>query len=289
MNNPWKELSGEIQEEYVLKSDKSNIDEYNEKHGGNETEIKLDLPPSPIVGNFDNAEYVIVMLNTGYPRTDEDLQTEKDEFKNDVYRKLVYDCIHRKKETAYNFAIDWTFGKAFGLDFESTGGYRYWRDRLLKYIFIGLRDEQLKGLLEYYPISKDESGFFEKILKEKGNAYDKATPIEKDAAKELAQKILTAVCVVEFPYRSRKFGGFKGLEGTEAYKYFIELLIDSLNSKKTIILVRQVKNTLETVSGLKDYKSLYKVNNPQSVFLKNLFNIYQSKDVEISNFWNGRF
>lgn len=86
------------------------------------------------------------------------------------------------------------------------------------------------------------------------------TLVEKVGRKKLAESLL---CLEFFPYHSKKYN-FKELVPSQEFNFY--LLKEAIKRDAIIISFRSLSKWSSAVPELKDYKSLYQLNSPQSVY-----------------------
>jgi len=113
MENPWLELELDRSgPPYLLERDRGDVEQHN-KSARPEHKIMLNSIPEPFIGNPDTAKLVLLNLNPGHEKTDEE-DHRRPEIKEAMLRNL-----HRESQE-YPFY-------PFSPEFEGTGVAKWWR------------------------------------------------------------------------------------------------------------------------------------------------------------------
>jgi len=165
MENPWKNLIQEINEEgfngnYVLKEEQAIVEKFNEKLKGynnkdKEYSIHTEIMPAPFMGDVHNAPIVILMLNPGYDPTEEE---------NGFYKNYMH---YWKNEIVHIPSIpDYPF---FALDVEYCKSSPYWGNKLKFLLEHTDRRTLAKKIctIQLFPYqSKNYKPIYKKLIKE---------------------------------------------------------------------------------------------------------------------------
>jgi len=165
MNNPWKDLYSQKDDNYILDADRKFIIDYNNKlkNMGNKKYEIVNQLPGPYVGNPCKATVIILSLNPGYNPGDDDLH-KRPGFRADHKKNLL----HEDMDYPFYYLND-----IHKIDKDGKkGGYGYWCNGFLRDIISKIGDVKLVSqkmcLIEWFPYHSakyDRSCKFNETLK----------------------------------------------------------------------------------------------------------------------------
>lgn len=144
MENPWKKLINEINQEgfdgnYVLKEEQAIVERFNKKINNDLYKIHTQIMPAPFMGDVVKAPIVILMLNPGYT---------KEEDKVGYYNKYQDWWINEVQHipTKSNFPF-------FALEEEYSKSSPYWATKLKPITLLSPTEKVAKNIcnIQFFP------------------------------------------------------------------------------------------------------------------------------------------
>lgn len=198
IKNPWLDIKGPP---YIASVDKGFEQELRDHH------FELDVLPDPFLGNLQFAKVVCLLKNPGFQI-------------GDVKKAKQYfvpnrdSLIHKSKTPFY----------VLNKNHKESGGYNYWRNKILKKIFMDC----------------EECGM-----------------VELEVMKRISTNLM---CIQYFPYHSTKWNGAPKIESQQ---YSFSLVRKAIVMKKNIVLMRCESLWLQAVPELRGkYVRTHSPQNP---------------------------
>lgn len=138
MENPWKKFMNKLDNDnLVLEEEKLIISEFN-LTAKEEYKIHTNIAPAPFMGNFENAEIVILMLNPGFD------EKEEERYFYSKYKNYWINEIQRKKSSKYSL---------FCLEEEYCQYSDYWLKKLTPLIDVSSREKVSEKIckIQFFP------------------------------------------------------------------------------------------------------------------------------------------
>ncbi len=250
-SNPWSEMATRIRNalatnslntgRFVLPMDERIISEFETDHHGGETELRLNLPPQPFIGNPE-AKMWIVQFNPGYSRTIDsyDYLGIDDLSENDYHKnRNVNSCLRERLELVcrqYNFEQS-EFYPLNAMFHTFRSGFRDGRGTFLWY--------------EKNLFNNDDSLF---------------ASIGREFRHKFASENIFALEF--FPYHSKSFGGMNFFSFLPSFKFWRSLMHYAFTHEKIVVcqglgasksLTSAAIRSVDGYSNAKDEGYIYKI------------------------------
>ena len=162
MENPWKKLIEEINEEgfnknYVLKEEQSIVEKFNQKNNNDLFKIHTEIMPAPFMGDVDKAPVVILMLNPGYTK-EEDRVGYYNKYKD--WWKMEIQHIHKFPDLPL-----------FCLDEEYAKSSDYWIKKLKPLTSVSSNEKVARTIckIQFFPYHTEKyKNIYSNLLTEEG-------------------------------------------------------------------------------------------------------------------------
>lgn len=228
MENPWKEFVKKMDDDnLVLEKEKLLISEFNFTTK-EEYRIHTNIAPAPFMGNFENAEILILMLNPGFDEKENERKFYSE------YKSYWLNEIQRKKSSTYSL---------FCLEERYCEYSDYWLNKLMPLINVSSKEKISEKIckIQFFPYhSKKYKKIPIRLLKK--HNFDKYLPSQLYNF-EIVKKAMERNAIIIIPRAKKQW--FEAIKELPDYqkKY-------STNSYQNIILSEKNLST-ETFEILK--------------------------------------
>lgn len=233
MENPWIEFAKNYDNNnLVLETEKSIIAEFNTT-AKEDFKIHTNIAPAPFMGNFENSEIVILMLNPGYdPKENERGFYEK-------FKSYWINEIQRKKSSKHSL---------FCLEEEYCEYSDYWFKKLTPLIHISSNEKISEKIskIQLFPYhSKSYKKIPASLIKKYG--FDKYLPSQLYNF-EIVKKAMERNAIIIIPRAKKQW--FEAIKGLSEYpnKYITNsyqniILSENNLGKETFNLLKKKLNS----------------------------------------------
>jgi len=269
--NPWEEIDLTNDKPFVLKCDKNQVIENNERwrtvNSKRRHKLRTELFPMPIIGNTDEAEIFLLQANPGVALAPLSNTSVSERYKGiEYFRRAVEQSLHQNFDTDYPFYF-------LDPELHRINGSFWWRTILSDL----LEAVAIKKLEQEYDLEpSDNDSFFDvlnrdavsEVLDESDDMYNVQT-VKDEFSREIYETVSNNICAVELHgYRSLNYRTPDPMF-TSSSHFQAKIVADALkDEKKHVVLMKANDDWKELIDdvgeGFENRDQVYTLSSNQN-------------------------